>query len=90
MLIGEDRDDISDGDDNGGVGEFWDNDNDNDYNGKKNDENRMQNILHENVLPGDGKGFCNADMADLRGQNRSPGVKSGTDIFNPFDVRTKN
>jgi hypothetical protein len=80
---------MSDGEDNGGMGEFWDNDNDNDndndvdnnneYN-NDNNENRVPNIPDENILSGElGSAF--------RGQNKSPGVCSGTDMYNPFEVR---
>ena len=82
-----------DGDDNGDVGEFWNNDNDNDNDDDNhyddNNENRMQNVLDKKFLSGDRNSFCGDDVADFGGQNQIPGVhSSGTDSFNPFDVRT--
>lgn len=80
---------MSDGEDNGGMGEFWDNDNDNDNDVDNNNEfnndnlkNRVPNISDENILSGEhGSAF--------RGQNKSPGVCSGTDMYNPFEVRCR-
>ena len=49
----------------------------------------MQNVLDKNVLSGDRNSFCRDDVADFGGQNQISGVhSSGTDSFNPFDVRT--
>ena len=80
---------MSDGEDNGGMGEFWDNENDNDNDVDNNNEfnndnlkNRVPNISDENILSGEhGSAF--------RGQNKSPGVCSGTDMYNPFEVRCR-
>ena len=86
-IAGEDRNSMSDCEDNGEMGEFWDNDNDSDNDVDNNNEcnndnleNRMPNIPDNNVLSGElGSAFG--------GQNMSPGVCSGTETYNPFEVR---